>query len=374
MKIAFLGLRAIGDCTGGIERHVRELSIRMASWGHDVTVFCRSKYNDCECEVFEGVRLVNRPAIYSKHLEAITNTVACLADVAQEFDIVHFHATGPSLLSWMPRFFGRKVVVTVHGLDFQRAKWGFAAKCFLRAGAWTACHCPDETIVVSEPLQRYYRATYGRETTYIPNGVNEPNHRRIENLARFGIKNDQYILFLGRLVPEKGAHYLIEAFKTIPTNKALLIAGDACHMDGYAEYLRTLAGNDERIIFTGPLYGEEKDEAFSNAACFVLPSDLEGMPIVFLEALSYATPVLASNIDACTSVITAHGGDTLAPCRFFEASNTMSLAQTLSDILDDNERRSMGERGQNFALNTFNWETITRQTLSVYEGTLRIAS
>ncbi len=175
MRIAVLGLRSIGaDTSGGVERHVQELAVRMAAQGHEVTIFCRSRYNSDKLKEFQGVRLKNRPTLYSKHLEAIVHTAVVMPSVLIGYDVIHIHATGPSLLSWVPRLFGRKVVVTVHGLDFQRGKWGGFASAILRAGAWTAGKCPHETIVVSRVLQEHYRETYGVETHHIPNGVSAP--------------------------------------------------------------------------------------------------------------------------------------------------------------------------------------------------------
>lgn len=363
MKIAVIGLRSIGgECSGGIERHVQELSTRMVRRGHDVTIYCRKKYNDIG-EEFQGIRLVNRPTVYSKHLEAIIHTAIATPAALVGYDVVHFHATGPSLLSWMPRLTGTPTVVTVHGLDFLRAKWGFLASMILRAGAWTSANCPSKTIVVSKFLRRYYLDTYGVEAVHIPNGIAAPTIRELDRLKRFGIEKDGYILSLGRLVPEKGIHYLIDAFRKIETSLKLLIVGGDSLSGGYLNELKMLAGDDARIIFTGPLYGADKDEAFSNAKLFAIPSDLEGMPIAMLEAMSYGCPVFSSDIPECNEILS--GGSERVGYSFV-AGSVDSLMQSLVEILKDGMLSSVGEAGKKYSLASYNWDSITEQTLEVY--------
>lgn len=368
MKIAMVGLRGIGErLAGGIERHVEELSTRMARRGHGVTVFGRGKYVDAPEAVYRGVRVLRRPAAHTKNLEAITGTLACLPSVVRGYDIVHFHATGPSLLSFVPRLFGRRVVATVHGLDYQRAKWGKVAKTALYAGAWTAGNIPNETIVVSEKLRRFYRETFRRETRYIPNGVNAPAKRKLALLAaKFGLEKDGYVLSLGRLTPEKGFHHLIPAFRGLDTARTLVIAGEEFLGGGYLRRLRELAGDDARILFTGALYAEEKDEAFSNAAAFVLPSELEGMPIVMLEAMSYGCPVLSSDIPECAEVWESAAPETI--CRSFRNKDSEDCRRALAALLADPEREAMGTRAERHVLAHFNWDAITDSTLAVYAG------
>lgn len=377
MKIAFCGLRSIGNCAGGIERHVEELAVRLAGLGHDVTVFCRKRYNEVDDPVYKGVRIFNLPAVYSKHFEAISHTALSMP-FTMPFDVVHIHACGPSLLSWAPRLLGRKVVVTVHGLDHLRAKWEGVASIVLRGGAWTAIKCPHQTIVVSKELRSHYVKNYGKEPVYIPNGVTAPELRPVDKITRFGLSDKNYILFLGRLVPEKGAHYLIQAFRSLDTSLRLVVVGGATHMDAYWDHLRDLAGSDDRIVFTGPLYGQDKDEVFSNARFFVLPSDLEGMPIVLLEAVSYGCPVLVSDIPECTEVF-SDGNESRARtsasvegplCMTFKAGNVDSLHGRLNDMLSSKDLEDMGQRARDFVLANYTWDAIVRKTLEVYTSIL----
>ncbi|MBN1269174.1 MAG: glycosyltransferase family 4 protein [Kiritimatiellae bacterium] len=363
-----LGLRAIGQGAGGVEKAVEELSARLAGLGHDVTVFCRARYNPTAQTSYRGVRLVNLPAFYTKHLEAISHTFLAVWHTLRGYDIVHIHATGPSLLAFIPRLAGGKVVVTVHGLDWKREKWRGPAKAVLRMGVWTAVHFAHRTIVVSRCLQDFYRERYGRETVYIPNGVTPPTRRPVDRIRRFGVSGGDYILYLGRLVPEKGCHLLIEAFRQLDTKHKLLIVGDTSHSDDYVAQLRAAASGDDRIVFTGALYGEDKDEAFSNASLFVLPSTLEGMPIVLLEALSYGCPVLCSNIPENLEIVQSEKDAEPYGAVFASGSADDLQARLTALLAEPDVARRAAARAQGYVQGAFSWSGITLQTENLYRS------
>lgn len=382
MKIAMLGLRAIGqgqgdqeggggrpflDLFSGIERAVEEITTRLAARGHDVTVFCRARYNPGPLREFRGVHLRNQPAIYTKHLEAISHTFLASLHTLRGFDVVHFHATGPSLCAFVPRLAGRKVVVTVHGLDWQREKWRGFAKVALRAGAWTAGGFAHRTIVVSRALQDYYRETYRRETVFIPAGCNtSPQHVPADALRRFGVSGGDYILFLSRLVPEKGCDLLIRAFSRLDTDKKLLIVGGSSYTDEYVSGLKRLAAGHPRIVFTGYLTSPERDAAYSNAALLVLPSTLEGMPMVLLEAMSYGCPVLASDIPYNLEVVAPK--DAAQPTGFsFRSRSEDDLVARLQRCLESPaELRAAAERAKAYIRDRYSWDRIAEETERVY--------
>lgn len=386
LKIAFLGLRAIGQTPedsdpsspasinsaslniSGVERVVEELSTRLVARGHDVTVFCRRRYNQRRLDSFRGVTLVDLPALYTKHFEAISHTLLASLRVLRGYDIVHYHAIGPSLVSFLPRLAGRGVVATVHGLDWQREKWRGAAKLILRAGAWTAVHFPHRTIVVSQSLQRRYAEEYRRPTMYIPNGVTIAAPRPADRIRRFGVSGNDYTLFLGRIVPEKGCHFLIEAFRGLKTDSKLLIAGSSSYTDEYYTRLQAAAAGDPRIVFTGPLYGIEKEEVFSNARCVVQPSTLEGMPIVLLEALSYGCPVLCSNIPENAEVLRADADGSSPYGSLFKSASVEDLRTRLSALLAGTDGREKGLAGKAYVEKTYSWDQITAQTEEVYQA------
>ena len=227
------------------------------------------------------------PILTSGGLAAVSSSFfAALCSAFGRYDVVHIHAEGPAFFAWLPKMFGKRVVVTVHGIDWQREKWqsGLGSK-FIHQGEKNAAKYADEVIVLSKGVQKYFLETYGRETHFIPNGVNRPEVREARLIKdHFGLEKDSYILFLGRLVPEKGIRYLVEAFKNVKTDKKLVIAGGSSDTDSFMEELKELAKGDDQILFTGFVQGTMLDELYSNAYIYTLPSDLEGMPLSLLEA------------------------------------------------------------------------------------------
>ncbi|MEM2138619.1 MAG: glycosyltransferase family 4 protein, partial [Candidatus Woesearchaeota archaeon] len=298
MKIAMIGLRGIPAYYGGVENVVENLSIELVNLGNEVTVYCRTQYCPNKIKEFKGVKLKYFSTINTKHTETIYHTfISSLNALFSNYDIVHYHAMGNAIFSFMPRLTRKKTILTLHGLDYEREKWGSLAKKFLKLNEKLSLKFPNAIVSVSENIKEHYWDRYKKDIYYIPNGVNFYKKLELNKLKKFGLKKG-YILFLSRIVPEKGLHYLIEAFKKIKTDKQLVIVGEAIHTEDYFKKIKNMAENDSRIIFTGSLFNDEKQEAFSNASIFVLPSTMEGMPIVLLEAMSYGLPVLASNIKA----------------------------------------------------------------------------
>jgi glycosyltransferase involved in cell wall biosynthesis len=367
MKIAFIGLRAIGSsAAGGIEKAIEEISTRLVKLGHEVTVFTRARYDTHPGAEFEGVKLRRLPAIYTKHLEAISNTVVAVFHALRGFDIVHINATGPALLAFLPRLFGRKVVVTVHGLDWKREKWGAFARLWLRLGAWASAALPHQTIVVSRTLEAYYREHLKRSVAYIPNGVTLPDPGALRGARHpLDLAKGSYILFLSRLVPEKGCHTLITAFRQLATDKKLVIVGPPTHSDDYELRLRQSAVGDPRIIFAGAQFGEAKVALFRDAYLFVLPSTIEGMALVLLEAMSFGTGCLCSDIPENLEVIQTSTGDSVAV--HFSTDNPESLARKLDMLLKNPDLvTQLGFAGRDNVATRFNWDVIAKQYQDAY--------
>ncbi len=254
MKIAMFGQKRIPSREGGVEIVVEELSTRMAMAGHDVTCYNRrghhvsgSEYDTKEKKEYKNVRIKSVPTIEKKGLAAVSSSFfAALCSAFGGYDVVHIHAEGPAAFCFIPKIFRKKVIVTVHGLDWQREKWkaGFGSK-YIHFGEKMAVKYADEIIVLSSEVKKYFKDTYGRKTRYIPNGVIRPDKIEADLIEKkFGLKKDSYILYLGRIVPEKGEHYLIEAFKDIETNKKLVIAGGSSDTDEYMEQLKQMAEQD----------------------------------------------------------------------------------------------------------------------------------
>ena len=371
MKIAYIGLRGVPASYGGIERAVEELGTRLARQGHEITVYCMKPYYPNRPPSYEGMRLKYVSTVHSKNLEMICYAFLAALDTAlRRYDIVHLHALGPSTMTLVPRLAGRRTVVTVHGLDWQREKWGRLAKGYLKLGEFSSYRLPHRTIVVSKSLQDYYRRTHGCETAYIPNGVNfRPLVPLQEAAKKYGIEKQRYFLFVSRLTKEKNVHLLVEAFRRIPTDMKLLIVGGSSHTDEYVESVKASAACDPRIIFTGAIYDQQLlAEIFSNAYVFVLPSALEGLPVVLMEALSFRNPVLVSDIAENVEVIEEEG----AVWGFtFESGNVDSLEAILRRLVEKPQLvEAMRPAGVESTKRKYDWDKVAEQTLQLYEELL----
>ena len=286
-------------------------------------------------------------------LAAVSSSAfAALYSAFGKYDVVHIHAEGPAFFAWLPKMFGKRVVVTVHGIDWQREKWqsGLGSK-FIHQGEKNAAKYADEVIVLSKGVQKYFLETYGRETHFIPNGVNRPEVREARLIKdHFGLEKDSYILFLGRLVPEKGIRYLVEAFKNVKTDKKLVIAGGSSDTDSFMEELKELAKGDDRILFTGFVQGAMLDELYSNAYIYTLPSDLEGMPLSLLEAMSYGNCCLVSDIPECAEVVEDKA-------LIFKKSDVEDLREKLQEACDNPEMvMRMKNQAADFICEKYNWD------------------
>lgn len=262
---------------------------------------------------------------------------------------------------WLPKLFGKRCIATIHGLDHKRAKWGKFASWYIRTGERCAVKYADEIIVLSESVKRYFWDKYGRRTVIIPNGVTRPELKEAEQITeRFGLTKDSYILFLGRIVPEKGVRYLIEAYKELNTDKTLVIAGGTSDTDGFVNEMKALAKEDERIIFTGFVQGRLLEELYSNAYVYVLPSDLEGMPLSLLEAMSYGNCCLTSDIPECADVIEQYGV-------VFPRGNVEALRKKLEQLCALPEAVNEFKRNaSDFICSKYSWEDVVDKTLKLY--------
>lgn len=363
MKIAMLGTKGIPATWGGIERHVEEISTRLAAKGHDVTVYCRPYYTETKDKLYKGVHLKKLPTLASKNFDAIVHTfVATLHLTFEDYDIVHYHAIGPGTLAILARLAGKNSVVTVHGLDWQREKWGKKAKLFLQFGEKASVYFPYSTIAVSKFLKQYLEEKYHRPVTYIPSAVTEPIIRPPETIRKYALGERDYILFVARLVPEKGAHYLIEAYERLNPGMPLVIAGGSSHSDEYVADLQKHAS--DKIIFTGYVYGEELQELYSNAYCYVHPSTIEGLPVTLLEAVAYGNCVIASDIPANTEVVEDTGV-------IFESMNVDDLCESLKLVLGNPAlARELGERAKAHGVAEYNYDSVTDRTEQLYRDIL----
>lgn len=367
LSIAMFGQKRLSR-EGGVEIVVKELCTRMARDGYRVKCYNRAGHHVSGAEYdgkdeYEGICQKSVPTIEGKGLAAVSSSAfAALYSALGKYDIVHIHAEGPAFFAWLPKLFGKKVVVTIHGIDWQREKWksGFGSK-FIRQGEKNAVKYADEIVVLSRSVQDYFRKTYGRKTHFIPNGVNRPVIREANLITdKFGLTKDSYILYLGRLVPEKGIRYLVEAFKGVGTDKRLVIAGGSGDTDSFAEELKGLAEDDDRIVFTGFVQGRLLDELYSNAYIYTLPSDLEGMPLSLLEAMSYGNCCLVSDIAECAEVVEEKA-------ILFKKSDISDLREKLQDACEHPERvTKLKKQAADFVCKKYDWDDVVERTLKLY--------
>ena len=360
-----IGQKGIPATYGGIEKHVDEIARRIAARGHDVTVYCRRHYTPPNA-VVPGVRLRRRPSIRTKHLDAASHVALCtLEAMASRFQIVHFHALGPSLFSGLPRLAGARTAVTVHGLDWQREKWGRLAAWALRQCEGPAARFPNRTIVVSRTLRDYFRSQHGRETTYIPNGTHLPAPRGAQKIYSYGLTPGRYVLFVGRLVPEKGAHFLCEAFQGVAGDMKLALAGGLSFSADYVRELRRFESDSVRLL--DYVYGEALEELWSNAYLVVLPSTMEGLSIALLEALSYGRCVLVSDIPENLEVASGVAVT-------FRSRDVSDLREKLEMLIRNPDRvREYESRARAHIQQRYSWDTVAEQTEAVYAEMVRRA-
>ncbi len=374
LVIAMFGHKRVPSCDGGIEVVVGELSSRMAEAGHKVVLYNRKSRHVCDAQYgseklseYKGVVLKEVLTIDKAGFAAISSSFfAALKCIFGRYDVVHVHAEGPAAMCWLLKLFGEKVIVTIHGLDWQRAKWGGFASRYIRFGEKMSAKYADRIIVLSNSARRYFRDTYDVDAVFLPNGVEKPILRPADRITvQWGLRKDDYVLFLGRIVPEKGIRYLIEAFKNVKTDKKLVIAGSASDTENFAADIERLAQDDKRIIFTGFVQGELKDELYSNAYVYTLPSDLEGMPLGLLEGMSYGNCCLTSDIDECVEVVE----DQAVVFRKSDISDLREKLQLLCDEPQTVEKYRKDVAA--FIISKYDWNDITDRTLSLYSSVCR---
>jgi glycosyltransferase involved in cell wall biosynthesis len=358
-RVAFIGGRGVVSKYSGIEAYYEEVGKRLVELGYEVTVYCRTYFTPAR-KAYNGMRLVRLPTIRSKHLETLVHTL--LSSIHAAFsgcDIVHYHAQGPALLSFLPRLFGKKTAVTVQGLDWRRKKWGRVASRVLRLGELASARLPDATMVVSRVLQEYYRRNYGIETTYVPNGATLRQRNGLSCLTQWGLEPDNYILFAGRLSPEKNCHLLMDAYEKLAPSVKLVFAGGSSHSDDYVENLRRRAS--DRVVFTGWVSGDALSALLTNAALFVLPSDLEGLSLALLDAMGAGTCVLTSDVPENREVVEGVGFT-------FRAGDVADLARMLDLLLSHDRIRTAAARlARARVRDQYQWPRIAHEIAAVYE-------
>lgn len=363
-----IGQKLVPSRQGGIEVAVGALAEKMAARGHHVTLYnCRRcipfrKAGVRRHRYYRGIEIREVRVPDLRGISAVLGSAAAtLRALAGRYDCIHYHAEGPAFMSFLPGMFGIHTVVTIHGLDWKRSKWGGFASWYLRMGEKMAAAFASEIIVLSHQTQKYFLDTYGRRTNLLPNGIDRPEKREADLIrSRWGLKKDSYILYLGRIVPEKGLELLIHAFHRTVTDKKLVIAGGPADTESFFRKLKEEAEPDSRILFTGFVHGRVLDELYSNSWLYCLPSELEGMPISLLEAMSYGNCCLCSDIPECKEVIRDRG-------LLFETGNEESLRENLQKLCDHTGLvEDIRKWVDDTLFEEFNWDEITEKTLALY--------
>jgi glycosyltransferase involved in cell wall biosynthesis len=356
-----IGHRGIPATYGGVERHVEELATRLVSLGFEVYVYCRSNYTP-PMKDFRGVRLVRLPTINQKHVEMIFHTFLCVLHLlVRRVDVIHVHSVDPALLTRLAQL-GGKVVVTSHGQAYRREKWGRFAKAMSQWAERVFTRYADGAISVSKTLRKYYGDKYGREVTYIPNGVNLVEPSGWDEVEKLGLAPGGYVLYVGRLVPTKGAHMVIEALQGIETDVKLAIAGGSSHTSEYVDRLRK--HENDRVRLLDYQYGVALQQLYENCRLFVLPSEIEGLPITLLEAMSYGRPILFSDIPENMEAAEGVGVS-------FRSGDIDDLREKLQYCLDHSEEiKDLGLKARERVTQDYAWDRIADQTAEVYREVL----
>ena len=373
LNIAMIGHKRVPSREGGVERVVEELSYRMVKRGHNVTVYNRKghhisgkEYGDSsnhgKIKEYKGIKIKTVTTIEKKGLAAVSSSFfATIRAVFNNFDCIHYHAEGPCVMILIAKIFRKRTVATIHGLDWQRSKWGGFATWYLKLGEKIAAKYADEVIVLSKNVQNYFLEIYNRETKFISNGIESTSILSADLIkSKWNLEKDSYILFLGRIVPEKGIQYLIDAFLQVNTDKKLVIAGGASDTNNFMDEIKEKSKSDKRIIFTGFVQGKELEELYSNAYIYTLPSDLEGMPISLLEAMSYGNCCIVSDIDECAEVIEDKGFT-------FKKGNVEDLKNKLQELCENEELvKKYKDDACEFICSKYNWDEVVKSTLELY--------
>ncbi|MCP4748550.1 MAG: glycosyltransferase family 4 protein [Desulfobacteraceae bacterium] len=370
MKIVILGTRGFPNVQGGVETHCEHLSVNLAQKGCDVYVITRKPYIDPRIKQYKGVKLICLTAFKIKSIEAVLHTLMGLfVAFLLRPDILHIQAIGPAIFTPLARLMGMKVVVTSHGSNYRHLKWGGFAKFVLKIGEFMGVHFSNRLIVISNYIHDEIQSKYGKSSIIIPNGISVANKtQQTELLKELNIVPNKYIFAVGRLVPEKGFHTLIDAFNNVGSKDwKLVITGEADHEDEYSEKLKNSAKQNSNIIMTGYLAGDYLHQLYSHAGLFALPSYYEGLPIALLEAMSYGLSCIVSDIQGTRSI-------NLDKDRFFQPGESKSLEDKMRRYMSQPLSSRHAKEQIFYVTGTFDWRRIARKTIQVYKSiqTIRI--
>lgn len=369
IKIAVTGFRGVPATWGGIEHHCENLYSRLAARGYDITVYARSYYVPRGMNTYKSLRIKRLPTLNFKYTDALLHTLFSMVHILfTKPDIVHIHAVGPAVFSWLPRIFRprMKVFFTCHGLDWQRKKWPWWASRLIYLGELVAIRFAQYRIVVSRELQRYFCSTHGIKTSYIPNGITPVPPKEPNLIKQWGLSTGEYYLCVGRLVPEKRIEDVIEAYLLEPRKYSLVIVGDNTASGKYISDLIKLAESNPAVIFLGYQFGTALEELFSNARAFITASELEGLPITLLEALSYGVMCLTSDIAPHRELTETLPGLT------FPVGDISAISKQMNyiEIMGQNQYDLFKEKAIELISGQFSWDTACSEHDRLYRNSV----
>ena len=367
MKIAYIAIKGI-DRIGGVETYTVELGRRLVDAGHQVIVYTAKTPEHPTPFYYQGMRIIPLRTLPHKYFEKMLLVIhASLHQFSiNGIDVVHYHAVGPSLFSFLPRLGGRYTVFQSHGHEWERSSWNGLARLFFHISEKLTFWFANDATAVSRTLREYYGKKYHKDVTYIPTGITPRLHpAKLDKIARYGVTTGSYILYVGRLSLEKRVHDLIQAYQQLEQPRVkLVIVGSARDQDPYGTELKTLADTNPNIIFTGAVYGEALAEWYNHAYVYVLPSQMEGLPITLLEAMSLGCCCIASDIDANTEALDGKG-------ILFPTGNSAALRERLQAALDDPAHvAAIGTTLYQHVLNHYTWTQVTQQFIQFYQKAL----
>ena len=369
MRIIYIGAKGIPPGAipgaGGVEMHVEQIATRLAAKGHRVSVYIRT-YVDLPAnqKVYKGVHLIRMPSIRTKNLDTITHVIcSTFHALFQPADVIHYHGVGPSTMAWLPRLFKwrTKVVCTFHSRDWFDTKWSKPAKWYLKFGELSALYFPHRTVVISHVLQVFCKKAFGRDTSYIPNGAEEPGPQGTDEIRKLGLEPGKYLLGVGRLVPGKAYDVVIEAYRHVVSEYPLVIAGSSFHSDEHILKLQALAARDPRVRLIGFQTGVALRQLYAHCYAFVHPSRAEGLSTSIIEAMAAGKVVVMSDIKENLELVD-HSG--LA----FKTDDKKALQETIELVLSDPEIvRERGQRARQVVHKEYSWERVVDRLEQLYK-------
>jgi glycosyltransferase involved in cell wall biosynthesis len=355
MKIALLGTRGIPASYSGFETCVEQLGQRLVERGHDVTVYCRNHHINYPHPTYKGMKLIKLPTITNKYADTIVHTfTSSLHALFQGFDVALYFIAGNSPVAWIPQLAGVKTVLHVDGLDWKREKWPTLAKKYIQLAEWLAPRLPNAYLTDSRVVQAYYQERFRHKPLYIAYGSELETVPAGETLGQFGLEAGRYLLFVGRLVQENCVHHLIQAFRQLDTEMRCVIVGDAAYSHEYIAWLKAQAEGDERIVFTGYVFGKGYRELGSHAYLFVETSGVGGTHPALIEAMALGNCVVVNNTPENLETM---GGMGLA---YDGAVGGESLREVLRPLLQNPALvTNYQTQAQQYARTHYSWESVT---------------